>query len=239
MAVVVPAHDEESLLPAALDSVAAAAGHPELEDVHMLTVVVADLCRDRTAQVARRAGAMIVTTAWRSPGRARAAGADRAMEVLADLGVPASEAWLAATDADSRVPPHWLAFHRKRALEGWDAVVGTVDLPDSPLAARHRLLYEATRPQAGVAWRHPHVHGANLGVTATAYVDAGGFPPLDVGEDRAIVDALERQGRRVLRTADIPVLTSPRLHARAAGGFAADLRGHTSAAMDQAPIPPG
>jgi glycosyltransferase involved in cell wall biosynthesis len=225
MAVVIPAHDEETLLPAALDCVAAAAGHPELADVRVLTIVVADLCRDGTADVARRAGAAVVTTGWRNPGRARAVGADRALELLGARGLPGSSTWLAATDADSRVPPHWLAFHRRRALEGWDAVIGTVELPDSPLAARHRVLYESSRPPTGAAWNHPHVHGANLGVTAAAYRDVGGFPPLDVGEDRALVAALERDGRRVLRTAECPVLTSTRLHARARGGFAAHLAG--------------
>jgi hypothetical protein len=74
-------------------------------------------------------------------------------------------------------------------------------------------------------YRHtdPHIHGANLGLTARAYRDAGGFPPLDVGEDRALVTALENRGYRVLRTPDAPVRTSARLHGRARGGFAAHL----------------
>ncbi|WP_239072180.1 hypothetical protein [Streptomyces bauhiniae] len=91
--------------------------------------------------------------------------------------------------------------------------------PSSPLAAPHLALYETTRPPTGTPWLHPHVHGANLGFAADAYLDAGGFPPLTTGEDRALVHALERRGHRVLRTAACPVLTSPRLRPRAHGGF--------------------
>src|SRR5690606_39684918 len=41
---------------------------------------------------------------------------------------------------------------------------------------------------------HPHVHGANLGVSAAAYRAVGGFPPLAAHEDQALVAALARDG---------------------------------------------
>ncbi len=220
VAVVIPAHDEEALLPAALRAVHAAARHPDLRRVRTLTVVVADSCHDRTAHLAREAGALVVTSASRSPGRARALGADHA---LRHLDLPASRIWIATTDADSEVPPRWLSHHLARAREGWEAVTGTVVLPrTSPLADHLRTRYEATRPPCG-DWRHPHVHGANLGVTAQAYLSVGGFPPLAVGEDHALVDALNRAGHRVLATALCPVLTSARGRGRARGGCADDL----------------
>ncbi|MGC5345061.1 glycosyltransferase [Streptomyces sp. DT24] len=221
IAVVIPAHNEEALLLAALDAVAIAVRHPNLAAVRTTTVVVADSCHDRTAAIARRAGAVVVTAHCRNPGRARAVGTEYAWR---ELGSPAGTTWIAATDADSVVPPHWLAYHQARAREGWQAVVGTVVLPTADiLATRHQLRYEATRPPRGGPWHHPHVHGANLGVSAEAYRDVGGFPPLDVGEDRALVAALSGRGHRILRTPDCPVLTSPRLRARARGGFADDL----------------
>jgi glycosyltransferase involved in cell wall biosynthesis len=217
IAVVVPAHNEEVLLPAALDALAVAGRHPDLAGVRITTVVVADSCRDLTAEIAARAGAVVVPTRSRNPGRARAIGVERA---LRELGAPADRTWIAVTDADSTVPADWLAYHHARAAEGWDAVVGTVEIPPCALSAPHRLGYEATRPAQGIAWHHPHVHGANLGVRARAYRGVGGFRPLDVGEDRALVAALDRHGHRVLRTPDCPVLTSARLRARAHGGFA-------------------
>ncbi|GAA5054110.1 glycosyltransferase family 2 protein [Streptomyces similanensis] len=221
VAVVIPAHDEEALLPAALAAVAVAAGHPDLAAVRVRTVVVADACRDRTARLARTAGALTVVTDSRNPGRARDAGVRHALARYAGRG---GGVWIATTDADSTVPPDWLAYQLARAREGWQAVVGTVVLPcSSPLAAPHRALYETSRPTDGTTWHHPHVHGANLGVHAAAYLDVGGFAPLETGEDRALVDALEHRGHRVLRTALCPVLTSPRLHARARDGFGAYL----------------
>ncbi|MEU6406973.1 glycosyltransferase [Streptomyces sp. NPDC046985] len=215
--VVVPAHNEEALLPAALAALAAAARHPGTAGVRVTTVVVADSCQDRTAALARQSGAVVVRTDHRNPGMARRAGVRHALDRYAQDG---GAVWIATTDADSTVPPRWLAHQLARAREGWQAVVGTVALPPaSPLARPHRTRYEATRPPGGADWDHPHVHGANLGVSGAAYLDAGGFPPLAVGEDRALVEALERRGHRVLRTARCPVLTSSRLHARVRGGF--------------------
>ncbi|MFJ2745180.1 glycosyltransferase [Streptomyces sp. NPDC087440] len=220
VAVVIPACDEQALLPAALDAVRVAAGHPALDGVRVLTVVVADRCTDGTAALARAAGALVVPVSLRNVGRARAAGVSAALDALGG----ADPLWLASTDADSTVPPDWLAFQLARAAEGWDAVVGTVTVDRWPahqprLAARHHRLYEVSRPPAGRPWQHPHVHGANLGVDARAYTAAGGFPPLPLSEDHGLVDALERTGARLLRTADCPVTTSARTRPRARGGF--------------------
>jgi glycosyltransferase involved in cell wall biosynthesis len=223
LAVVVPARDEAQLLPAALRALAAAAAHPRVRDVRVLTVVVADSCRDGTGAIAERAGAVVVRGRFRNPGRARAAGARHALALLAGAE---HETWLASTDADSTVPPQWLAQHAEAAADGWDALVGTVAVPGgSPLELRHQALYDAGRPGDGTAWHHRHVHGANLGVAAPAYRAVGGFPPLATGEDHALVAALERAGHRVLRTAAAPVTTSARLRGRAVGGFADHLAG--------------
>ncbi|MDP9952694.1 MULTISPECIES: glycosyltransferase [Streptomyces] len=221
VAVVIPARDEEALLPAALASVRAAAGHPGVGATPVLTVVVADTCTDATAAVARAAGAQVVPVGFRNVGRSRAAGVLTALSFFGDVPGPV---WIASTDADSTVRPDWLAHQLARAAEGWDAVVGTVTAdrwpPGKPhLAARYHHLYETTRPPSGRPWHHPHVHGANLGVGSRAYTAAGGFPPAALDEDRGLVDALERTGARILRTADCPVTTSTRTTPRAQGGF--------------------
>ena len=57
--VIVPAHDEQDLLPSCLASVRRAAQALRGMPVHL--VVVADACRDRTARVARRGGASVVS----------------------------------------------------------------------------------------------------------------------------------------------------------------------------------
>ncbi|MEW2437300.1 glycosyltransferase [Streptomyces caniferus] len=220
IAVVIPAHNEEALLSGALAAVNDAAHHPALADLQVMVVVAADACVDDTAEVAGTAGASVLNLGSQNPGKARAAAVQYA---LATLGTPASATWIASTDADSIVPPNWLAFQLDQARAGWEAVVGTVTVARWPpvrrLADRHHELYYASRPAGGEFWLHPHVHGANLGVAAGTYQQVGGFPALPVGEDHALVSALEQNGRRVLRTPDCPVETSSRLRPRAVGGF--------------------
>jgi hypothetical protein len=65
---------------------------------------------------------------------------------------------------------------------------------------------------------HPHVHGANLGVRADAYLAAGGFAAHPTGEDHALWRALADRPR--IATRRIPVVTSARRRARAPSGFA-------------------
>jgi hypothetical protein len=79
------------------------------------------------------------------------------------------------------------------------------------------------RGAEGDLHRHDHVYGANLAVRADAYLDVGGFPQAVHGEDQALVDALAARGHRLLRTRDISVVTSGRLHGRARDGLAAHL----------------
>ncbi|MFE2378779.1 glycosyltransferase [Streptomyces sp. NPDC059398] len=224
-AVIVPAHNEAATLPATLRSLRAAAAHPSVSGVPLVTVVAADACTDGTAAVARSLGARVVELDRRNVGVARAAAAAEALRLLEpyERGL-----WIATTDADTVVPEGWLAHQLHHAGQGWECLVGTVRLTAHPLlhpavAAEHDARYFAGRPAGSVRWTHPHVHGANLGVTAGAYRAAGGFPPLAHSEDRALVAALQRQHRRILRTDLCPVLTSGRPDHRAPHGLGATL----------------
>jgi glycosyltransferase involved in cell wall biosynthesis len=212
--VVVPAHNEQDLLPACLASLRRAARALHGTQAHL--VVVADACRDRTLQVARRGGAAVVTIGARSVGAARAAGV---REVLRHAGhLDPANVWLATTDADTLVPACWLREHARYGNQGWDAVVGTVRVGDwSGYGPGVRSLFRA-RYGAGTG-PHAHVHGANLGFSAAAYLRAGGFPDLPTAEDRALVAALTASGGRVRRTRALAVVTSARREARAPHGF--------------------
>ncbi|MNI92605.1 hypothetical protein D3C73_1504230 [compost metagenome] len=66
---------------------------------------------------------------------------------------------------------------------------------------------------------HRHIHGANLGLSATAYRDAGGFQHLVAHEDVHLVAALERINARIIWTATNPVVTSARRDYKCCGGF--------------------
>ena len=228
--VIVPAHNEQDLLPSCLASVRHAAQALRGTPVHL--IVVADACRDRSAQVARRWGASVVTISARSVGAARAAGA---REVLRRTGhLDPANVWLATTDADTLVPARWLHQQARYAGQGWDAIVGTIRVADwsgYPSATRSlfreryereryvREPYEPGEPSDSGASQHAHVHGANLGVRASAYLRAGGFPALPTAEDHALVAALTAGGSRVLRTRALPVVTSARRESRAPDGF--------------------
>ena len=214
VAVVIPAHDEEALLPACLTALSRAIRMVELPSACI--VVVADACADDTARLAGEAGAAVVEISARNVGAARQAGIREALRRLRHL--PAAEVWLATTDADTLVPPGWLSQQLRYAAQGWDAVVGTIAVADwtgHPPELPHlfQLGYDAGPGP------HTHVHGANLGFSAEAYVAAGGFSPHRTAEDHALVAALEDAGRRVLRTTELSVVTSGRRSARAPMGF--------------------
>lgn len=211
---VVPAHDEEELLPGCLDALRRSAGRCGTRPVH--TIVVADACRDSTTQHARAAGAVVAEIEAGRVGSARATGFAAALRLTA--GTDPSQVWLATTDADTLVPPHWLARQVGYAEAGWDAVLGTVTIRDWSGHPGHVREVFAAR-YAHEMESHPHVHGANLGVRASAYLAAGGFQALPTGEDHALAAALEAAGRPILSSTDLAVETSARRQARAPHGF--------------------
>ena len=216
--VVVPAHNEETLLPAclaALGRVASAGGVP------VSVLVVADTCTDRTAAVARACGARVIAIGARNVGAARAAGMAELLRLTA--AVDPSAVWLATTDADTVVPPGWLERQLRYAGQGWDVVLGTVTVADwdghpSHVPAAFDALYEFGDGP------HQHVHGANLGIRASAYLAAGGFRSLSTAEDHALLAAATEAGCSVLQASDIAVETSARRRARAPLGFSHLLR---------------
>jgi len=223
--VVVPVHDEEEHLGpclVALGDAVRRAGAP------VEVVVVLDACTDASAARAAEAVATVVTIDERNVGAARGAGAAAALAAADPARV-----WLATTDADSLVPPTWLADQLALAAAGADAVAGVVEVLDwaeHPPEVPERYLHGyAARAGSGharpPATGHRHVHGANLGVRGDAYLAVGGFPPLPTGEDVALWRALVRDGRATVATRALVVTTSARRRARAPDGFAAHLRG--------------
>ena len=217
LGVVVPVHNEQALLGACLASVALAARHPALRSVEVHIVPVLDRCSDDSGAFTTGA----VELGAGNVGVARAAGF---AEVLRrEAGRPPGTLWLATTDADSTVPPDWLAEQFRLAALGAQVVAGTVrvtDWTEQPSEVRARFAQTYGSPARG----HLHVHGANLGLSAASYLDVGGVPPLALAEDQALVDALRARAGRLVATGRIPVTTSARRESRTTGGFADHLR---------------
>ncbi|MDL5159869.1 glycosyltransferase [Actinomycetospora termitidis] len=216
LGVVVPVHDEQELLGDCLDAISRAARWVRGRAA-VRTLVVLDSCRDASREIARDRGVDQFAVAARNVGVARDAG----VRTLID-GPGAVPDWIATTDADSQVPPDWLLAQLAAYDHGVDARVGAVYVDDwdghgSSTRDWFRDVYDAADDP------HPHVHGANLGVRREAYERCGGFAGLAVGEDVALVAALDAGGFTVHRSRRSPVLTSGRRIARAHGGFAARL----------------
>lgn len=203
--VLVPAHNEEERLAACLESIRAAAAHPGLAGVSVRLAVALDRCTDGSAEIARRLADDVIELQQGDVGAARAAAA----AALLDWGAT----WLASTDADSVVPPHWLAGQPRASHDMFCGIVHVADwsgwAPDVVAA------YEHTPPVDG----HPHIHGANLGVSARAYRLAGGFKAAHAHEDVALVRRCEALGMSIARRVDPAVLTSARRDPRARQGF--------------------
>lgn len=232
--VVVPARNEEELLPRCLAALTLAVGEvsaagevdgaagqaPPAIDV----VVVLDRCSDGTAEVAADWPAFgTISTNRGAVGVARRAGVRHLLPTSNDF---TSATWIATTDADSAVPPNWLTVQLAFARNSVDLVLGTV-IPDDALSDGGRVGWDA---QHRLVEGHTHVHGANLGVRADRYHQAGEFARLDGHEDVRLVAALRGLGVSEIRTELIPVLTSGRLSGRTPAGFAGYLRDQAAGA---------
>jgi len=230
--VVVPARNEEALIGACLRALLAARAALRAREpaVRCRLIVALDSCTDATADVVAAFAPDVEALSLQvgNVGRSRSAAVDLA---LCGFDRP-REHWICSTDADSAVPETWLLDHLAAAREGALLALGSVRPRHTDLA-----------PGAYDDWlaRHAtgarHVFGANLGVRADAYLLAGGFPSLRVGEDVALAEAVEALDPAFCSalgvhpdapvTVSLPhsvVLTSGRLDGRTPGGFAGYLR---------------
>jgi cellulose synthase/poly-beta-1,6-N-acetylglucosamine synthase-like glycosyltransferase len=216
--IVVPARNEADTIGSCIGSLARTVRHCGLPG---WIVVVADSCEDPTAQRARSALAdtgsqgEVLECSYRSVGAGRRLGTGQVLCRWPELSLNAI--WLASTDADSEVPLDWLAQQLSHAQEGVCAIAGTVRIVTSnrQLAARFHNHYRVESDGS-----HGHVHGANLGMRADAYADAGGWPASTVGEDHTLWQRLGRRGWARKTVSSNAVTTSARIQGRATGGFA-------------------
>lgn len=226
--VLIPARNEEELLPRCLRSVLiAVALLPQTVTADI--IVVADKSTDRTMQTAARLlrGRGIAVRA--EAGMVGAARALAAAFALKRRRRCLHRSWLANTDADCVTPPTWLADQLHLANQGAEAIAGTVGVDSfsehGPEAAERFRASYVVRADGS----HPHVHGANLGVRADAYLQVGGWRDLSNAEDHDLWGRLLHNGYSTVSTARIEVATSGRRNGRAPHGFAGALAAHSQA----------
>jgi glycosyltransferase involved in cell wall biosynthesis len=227
--VLIPARNEEALLPRCLRSVLRACSTLPASVTYDI-VVVADSSTDGTRAIAQsllRSHGMVVSAEVGIVGKARAIAAAAALKRYVG---PTGRCWLANTDADCYVPESWLVDHLSYAAKGIEAIAGTVDVDDfaehsAGVSERFRLGY-LIRPDG----THPHVHGANLGVRADVYLRSGGWSDLATAEDHDLWDRLFHNRTKLLSVGRVKVLTSGRRLGRAPHGFAEALAVHNEVA---------
>ena len=219
--IVVPARDEEERIGDCLTSVTAAvrrSGCPAM------VCVVADRCGDATAERARAAGADVVVVN-ELPRRVADLRNIGFRHVCGQLGAVVEQTWLLSTDADTLVPSTWVLDHLRYAASGADAVAGPVDLDDPHMLPPDALArYTALVARRVAARTHGHAYAANLGVRAAAFLRVGGFPPVECGEEHALLARLRGAGVHVVSPTDVRARTSARRNGRARGGLADLLR---------------
>lgn len=201
VSVVLPAFNEEKLLPAALAAVRASASAFTSRGWAWECVVCDNNSTDGTAAAARAAGATVVFEPVNQIGRARDAGARAA-----------TGEWLVFIDADSTPSPALFASIAERIASG--RVLGggsTVELePGTPRYARFVCgLWNLWSRLAGWA------AGSCVWVEAEAFRAAGGFgTEYYAGEEvflsRRLKALARRSGRRFVILSDHPLRTSSR-----------------------------
>ncbi len=221
--IAVPAKDEVHRIGPSIAGLLAAADelHP---NVCVTISVAADTCIDGTAELLDDLARVcplirVVHGRWSSVGAARRAAVTNGLRTQRSARVSSMKAtWIASTDADSQVPLDWLVSQVSLAEGGYDAIAGTVEIADD--ADRTEALMDLfTRNYALRECEHDHVHGANMGLRAQAYLAAGGFPAVRRSEDRLLWNEVVRRRFRTVSPLGLTVSTSGRLSGRVAGGF--------------------
>jgi glycosyltransferase involved in cell wall biosynthesis len=222
VAVVLPAMDEAGTLRASLDAIFAAVHELRRTAIRryaVSVVAVLDSCTDSSLRIASSyPNLTTITVNHANVGESRAEGIRVA---LADLRSPRSVTWIANTDADSLVPAGWLTAQVRMADAGADALLGTVEPFADDLSARQARAWTVTHPNGRAVG---HVHGANLGVRASAYLRIGGFAARQEHEDVDLVDRLRSISATVISSDTFPVATSGRTTGRTPGGYAGYMR---------------
>jgi hypothetical protein len=251
--VILPARDEESALPSALDALAMQIdtdGKPLCPNFFEILLLLNN-CTDASASVAQR---------WKANhSGCRLHIIERTLpEEMAHIGtarrILMDTAWhrlqggsricraILSTDADTVVARDWVAQNFRAFADGADAVGGAICLKHSDLESlpnRVRTAYmrdhlyqqlvaeleDHLDPQIGDPWpRHLAHFGASLACTPEIYALAGGMPPVRRLEDVAFVDALRRVDARLRHDLAVLVYTSARLDGRADVGLSGQLR---------------
>lgn len=211
--IVIPAHNEALTIASCLASVQRAIEQLP-KDITAYPLVVLDSCTDDTLVIVEAAGVDYICCDYQCVGQVRDMGIRHA--------IAQGATWIACTDADSVVTTDWLVQQVNHiAQQLTDMICGVVSVDNwAHLTLKTQEDYIAHYQDM---MGHRHIHGANLSFSSEAYLAEGGFAPLPCHEDVDLVKKFEDQGREIMWSNQVRVITSSRLDARANEGFAAFL----------------
>lgn len=250
--VIVPARNEEELLPSALQALSeqkmlngAWRSHESYE-----VILLINNTTDRSMQVAKSFQRLYSSLQLRviernfdrshaHIGHVRRLLMDEACQRLEDLNV--SRGLILSTDSDSRVAPNWISRNAEEVSKGADVVGGRIIVSPCEQESLHsatQALYRYDHlyrrlvswvedrwdPEPHDPWpRHYHHFGASLAITPEAYRAARRLPPRRFLEDLAFYDALLLRDIRVRHANTVRVFTSARVAGRTRFGLSRQL----------------
>jgi len=197
ISVVVPAHNEEAMLPATLEALR----HQDVKEFEL--IVVDSASTDATGEVAKAYGALVIRVNEPGSARARQAGFEAASGQI-----------IASTDADSVPPPDWLGrlvgpFRNSEVV----ATYGGVRLARGGLVIRVAERFFNGWQRLNHALKRPIFCGANFAVRKRTFLEVGGFRWGEAfpheGEDIRLAVKLLKMGEIVFMP-DLLVATSTR-----------------------------
>jgi glycosyltransferase involved in cell wall biosynthesis len=181
LSVIIPAYNEEKLLPGCLEKVFAALNINKSHDCASEVIVVDNNSTDRTAELARAAGAMVVFEPVNQISRARNAGARAAQGD-----------WFLFVDADSQLHPATLAELLQRVRKGHVAGGGCLVALDIAPEIGHIVMRICNLLMRTLVW----AAGSFVFCRADAFREIGGFSTdLYAAEEIRFSQDLKRWGR--------------------------------------------
>lgn len=200
VSVIVPAFNEERLLPATLRSIRTAMAAFDARNWASELIVCDNNSTDRTAELARAGGAILVSEPLNQIGRARNTGAAHA-----------SGDWLLFVDADSQPSPELFGDVAAEIEGGRCLAGGSTFAADSDRAAARFVAHLWNALSRINRW----AAGSFIFCEAAAFREAGGFSPdLYAAEEIDLFRRLKRLARSRERTVVIlhrhPLSTSDR-----------------------------
>jgi glycosyltransferase involved in cell wall biosynthesis len=182
ISVVIPAYNEEELLPKTLTSLSQLDRKPDE------IIVVNAMSTDKTKEVAERSGAIVITVPKGTIGFSRQKGLEKA---TGDI--------VAFTDADAVLPHDWLdRIEKALAVPGIVGYFGGFHVFDGPPAYKFfiNFIQPLWNTLLFAIFRMPMATGQNMAFYRILALEAGGFPiEFKMAEDIEIARRMMTKGK--------------------------------------------